>query len=93
MQLSIERRRDLGNWCDVVSEADGVRVTEPMAVRYSETRLEATATVKRLCLAAVVHLAKHSGQKGQGAEWDRLQGCIRSLDSLERYTLHHTWGR
>ena len=91
LQLPIERRHDLGNWRDVLADGES-RVSEPMAVRYSEQRLEATASVKRLCLAAVLHLLKWTSAKKIKPEWDKLQGCIRSLENLERYTHTPQWG-
>ena len=91
LQLPIERRRDLGNWKDTLADDKG-RVSEPMVVRYSSQRLEATASVKRLCLGAVLHLLKWASARSTKPSMAQLEGCIRSLPNIERHTRHHTWG-
>ena len=52
LQFSVEKRQCLGNWVDTVAESSGHRTKEPMAVRYSQARLEGTAQLKRVCAAA-----------------------------------------
>ena len=86
LQLPLERRRK-----DVVA-GEKSRVSEPMSVRYSAQRLEATASVKRLCLGAVLHLLKWASAKNTTPTWAKLEGCIRSLPSIERHTGHPSWG-
>lgn len=91
LQLPLERRRDLGNWKDVLGEGQQ-RVQEPMSVRYNACRLEATASVKRLCLGAVLHLAKWASAQKVAPSFAKLEGCIRSLASLERHGARAAWG-
>ena len=55
LSFPLERRRGLGNWQDCVTEDAGAKpVREPMAVRYSAHRLEACATVQRICFSAAM---------------------------------------
>ena len=82
VKLPLERRGDLGNWGDCVGEKGTNMVSEPMAVLYSSTRLEANAQVKRVCCAAVNHLLKweadgikHRPPPNGGSLWEHLGGC------------------
>ena len=92
LQLPLERRRDLGNWCDVVTGDTSQRVSEPMSVRYSEARLEATAQVKRLCLAAVLHLCRWASREEKVITWEHLAGCIKSIPRFEAKVRQAAWG-
>ena len=40
----------------------------------------------------MLHLLKWCSTKEVAPDWDRLQGCIRSLENLERYTHSPQWG-
>ena len=46
LRIPLDRRSDLGDW-------EGGRKKEPMAVRYSDARLESAAETRRVCLEAV----------------------------------------
>ena len=93
LELPLERRRDLGNWSDVVAEDPSQRVKEPMSVRYSQARLAATAQVKRVCLAAVMHLYRWASRDSIPVTFEHLAGCIKSLDCLEARARQASWGR
>ena len=92
LQFSVEKRQCLGNWVDAVTDQTGRPSKEPMAVRYSQARLENTAQIKRVCVAAVMHVHLWARQ-GQGqATWEHLAGCIKSLPTLEENTRRSKWG-
>ena len=63
-----------------------------MSVRYSQTRLAATAQVKRVCLAAVMHLHCWATRSDVVLKFEHLSACIKSLDRLEARTRRPTWG-
>ena len=92
LNLPIERRCDLGNWADVVADESATRVKEPMAVRYSQERLETTSQVKRVCLAAAIHLVRWAAAEDVVAMFSHFAGCIKSLDTFERTVQRYTWG-
>jgi hypothetical protein len=76
----------LGNWVDVADPA--ARPGVPLAVRYSATRLEVSAELKLLCLAAVWHLLKHHPR----AQLRDLVLCRPHLPALRETVLRNHWG-
>ena len=93
LDMPIDRRRDLGNWVDTVADGSTHRTREPMAVRYSQQRLEATAQVKRVCLAATAHLLRFSTSCSVEVDFTHYTGCIKSMATLERNTMLQRWGQ
>ena len=84
LQLPIEERGSLGNWCD----STGQKLKEPMAVRYSALRMEAVAQVRRVCIAAVSHLLKHV----PNASMDRLTSVAKFLPQFRDQASSQEWG-
>ena len=92
LQFSLERRQCLGNWVDAVADKSGQKAKEPMAVRYSQVRLENTAQLKRVCAAAVTHVYSWTRQEEDQATWEQVSGCVKSLPTLEENTRRSKWG-
>ena len=92
LQFSVEKRQCLGNWVDAVTDQTGRPIKEPMSVRYSQARLENTAQVKRVCLAAVIYIHQWAEQDHGQAKWEHMAGCIKSLPTLEENTRRSRWG-
>ena len=92
LQLSVEKRQCLGNWVDTVTDKTGQMAKEPMAVRYSQARLENTAHIKRVGVAAVMHVHTWTRQDQGHAAWEHMAGCIKSLPTLEENTRRSKWG-
>ena len=62
LQLSETERSSLGNWVDRLTQTQGGRRgPEPMHAKYSDSRLEESANVKRLILS-VLHASLLAGQ-------------------------------
>ena len=102
VKLPLERRGDLGNWGDCVGEKGAKRVSEPMSVLYSSTRLEANTQVKRVCCAAVNHLLKweagdikHRPPPNGGILWEHMGGCAgpASMAQFGSVTAGPRWGQ
>lgn len=93
LQFPIEKRQCLGNWVDTVADKSGHRTKEPMAVRYSQVRLENTAQLKRVCVAAVAHVHAWTQTQQSPATWEQVAGCIKSIPTLEENTRRSKWGK
>ena len=50
----------MGNWVDNTSGGKQPLGSEPMAIRYSETRLLSSCQVKRICLVAASKTCAHA---------------------------------
>ena len=85
--LTESERSSLGNWVDRVSSVGQGRQREPMHVRYSDSRLEESANVKRVLLQAL------SSQKARSAsyiqELSQLVGQVADYRLAVRDT---SWG-
>lgn len=86
--LSTEERASLGNWADS-SSATGRAPREPMAVRYSDVRLEASCAVKRVVLAAVHYLLKLEPD----ATHARMSAMERHRQKLRNIVEEPRWGQ
>ena len=93
LQFSIDKRQCLGNWVDAVADSTGHKAREPMAVRYSQVRLENTAQLKRVCVAAVSHVHAWTQKDQCLATWEQMSGCIKSLPTFEENTRRSRWGK
>ena len=90
IQLPLEDKRDLGNWQDCVQEQGSTaRVSEPMCVRYSQTRLEASAAIKRLCLGLLNHMLS----KVTNPTWDDVVRLTPSVGIMKSNIANANWGR
>eukprot|EP00971_Amphidinium_carterae_P319702 6354154-Amphidinium_carterae.1 len=85
--MSEEERDALGNWSDRVGCARSR--SEPMAVRYSATRLEKSASTKRCLLAALASVAS----TGLPLTWDSMARLSTDKQRFEQDTLSEAWGR
>eukprot|EP00971_Amphidinium_carterae_P243872 4842989-Amphidinium_carterae.1 len=76
----------LGNWTDRVGNTHSKH--EPMAVRYSATRLERSANTKRCLLAALSSIAS----RAQSPTWDSLAQMTGNKHLMEQDVLTEAWG-
>jgi len=67
LRLSMEMRDELGNWREAIDQQGSKqrKASEPMAVRYSEAKLESAAQTRRLCLLAMSRVADTKAEDGE----------------------------
>ena len=83
LQLDVNERNSLGNWKDNTS------VRELMHVRYSAFRLQACGDVKRICVRALSHTAKHA----QHSSIMRVSGARPHLPHIKKEIFTSHWGK
>ena len=89
LQMTETERSSLGNWVDRLAQPQGGgRRQEPMHARYSDSRLEESANVKRLLLAVL--LAPHPS--GRLDTHQELSAFIPRLADLRAQVRGTTWG-
>ena len=88
VQLPFERRAELGDWRDRVSDGKGgwVSAKEPMCVRYSATRLETPAMARRVCLQAMYEVSSAGGTNDEQVR-DHADHAY-----LHKAVMSTTWG-
>eukprot|EP00971_Amphidinium_carterae_P331354 6464852-Amphidinium_carterae.1 len=84
--MSEEEQDALGNWQDRVGAARCKN--EPMAVRYSATRLDRSAHTKRCLLAALSCVASTQ----QPLTWDSVAKLVAKKALFEQEVLSDAWG-
>ena len=86
LRLPVERRAELGNWVDKVGGGDERRVREPMAVRYSDARLESSATTRRLLLLSI-----HKVSRSKPLDDEEVRTLAHRAQEMEQTTLTADW--
>eukprot|EP00971_Amphidinium_carterae_P328862 6460955-Amphidinium_carterae.1 len=86
LKIPEEDRNALGNWLDCVGSG---RQTEPMNIRYSDTRLERSSDVKRSILAALNHACWHVPD----ATHETLSQCAKYMNTFSDVVLLLQWGQ
>jgi len=88
LRLPMEARDELGNWQESIGTAEGARrkAREPMAVRYSEAKLESAAQTRRVCLLALSKLAP------EDPEDDATRRMAKGVPDMQEAVLGPEWG-
>eukprot|EP00971_Amphidinium_carterae_P119904 2374915-Amphidinium_carterae.1 len=87
LSMSEDEQDALGDWTDRVGSARSR--TEPMAVRYSASRLEKSAGTNRCLLAALSSVASAD----LPPTWDSIAQLTTSNPIFEKDALSEAWGR
>ena len=86
LQMSDTERNQLGNWRD--GTGGSASKPEPMRVRYSASRLQATAEARRVILQAFYHVCRHIDKP----TFEHVATVARYMQSFRKSVMTSEWG-
>ena len=86
LRVPVDRRHDLGDWCDTPLDGAAPVRHAPMAVRYSDARLETSADTRRVC-----HLALHVARRAKYEEDEDIRALSPQVLALYEQVLSRAW--
>ena len=87
LRIPVDRRHDLGDWCDTPLDGAVPVRHAPMAVRYSDARLESSADSRRVC-----HLALYKARLANFENDEDVRLMSPQVLTLYEQVLNPTWG-
>ena len=87
LRIPLDRRHDLGDWCDTPLDGAAPVRHAPMAVRYSDARLESSADSRRVC-----HLALRMARLAEFEADEDVRALSPQVLSLYEQVLSIAWG-